>query len=366
MRISLIGNNLINRSAKLLNFCMVGLELSLFCISPQTGKSTEAFDSQMALITDKIAEAVTKVKLKAITVAGFTDLHDKESDLGLFLADQVSAGLVQKGCEVVDRKNVARILAEHQLTASGLVDPENAKKLGQFAGLDAIVIGTITPLSGTIRVTVKVLATDSAKLLAAASADLPKTNSIRAVMGEPEIAEPTPTPQMQRTEAPVEQPIPPRKATDGPAQASLQTTSPFAGARNASSRFASDLLQKESIKNFIENHLKSVENRQLDVYMSAYDEYVNWYRQGRIPSSKIRQEMKSYFNKWDTITYNTTGLLRIEVRPDLPRARASYPIALELSNQQPVRHRNPQGIETVELEIVDGALKIVSENQQMQ
>jgi hypothetical protein len=152
----------------------------------------------MALITDKIAEAVTKAKLKAVTVAGFTDLHDNESDLGLFLADQVSAGLVQNGCEVVDRKNVARILAEHQLTASGLVDPENAKKLGQFAGLDAIVIGTITPLSGTIRVTVKVLATDSAKLLAATSADIPKTNSIRDVMGEPEIAEPTPRPQVQR------------------------------------------------------------------------------------------------------------------------------------------------------------------------
>jgi hypothetical protein len=198
MRTSLIRNNLISRSTKLLNFCMVGLGLFLFCISTQTGKSTEAFDSQMALITDKIAEAVTKVKLKAVTVAGFTDLHDNESDLGLFLADQVSAGLVQKGCEVVDRKNVARILAEHQLTASGLVDPENAKKLGQFAGLDAIVIGTITPLSGTIRVTLKVLATDSAKLLAAASADIPKTNSIRDVMGEPEIAEPTPTAQVQR------------------------------------------------------------------------------------------------------------------------------------------------------------------------
>jgi hypothetical protein len=88
------------------------------------------------------------------------------------------------------------------------VGPENAKKLGQFAGLDAIVIGTITPLSGTIRVTVKVLATDSPKLLAATSADIPKTNSIRDVMGEPEIAESTPTPQVQRTEAPVEQPTP--------------------------------------------------------------------------------------------------------------------------------------------------------------
>src|ERR1700736_4670882 len=50
LRISLIRSNLINRSARLLNFCMVRLELSLFCISIQTGKSAEAFDPQMALI----------------------------------------------------------------------------------------------------------------------------------------------------------------------------------------------------------------------------------------------------------------------------------------------------------------------------
>lgn len=192
MRLSFLRGKLTNRSAKLLSFCMVGFELSLFCVSTPTGRAAEAFDSQLAVITDKIAEAVTKENLKAVTVAGFTDLHDKESDLGLFLADQVSAGLVQKKCTVVDRRNIARILAEHNLTMSGLVDPENAKKLGEFAGLDAIVIGTITPLSGTIRVTVKVLATDSAKLLAAASADIPKTNSIRDVMGEQEIQEPTP------------------------------------------------------------------------------------------------------------------------------------------------------------------------------
>jgi uncharacterized protein YydD (DUF2326 family) len=129
---------------------------------------------------------------------------------------------------------------------------------------------------------------------------------------------------------------------------------------------ASDLLQEDSIKNFVKNHLKSVEHRQLDVYMSAYDDYVDWYSQGRIPSIKIRQEMKSYFNKWDTIIYNTTGPLQVEVRPDLLRARARYPIALELSNEQPARHSNPHGIETIELEIIDGAVKIISETQQMQ
>jgi TolB-like protein len=235
MRISLIRAMLINHSAKLLSFCMVGFGWSVLVGSTPT-KAEEAFDSALAKTTDQIATAVNNANLKAVTVPGFTDLHDNESDLGLFLADQVSAGLVQKKCAVVDRKNLDKILAEHKLTTSGLVDPENAKKLGQFAGVDAIVIGTVIPLSGTIRVTVRVLATDSARVLAAASVDIPKTNLIRDVMGEQEIPEPTPnlsvpraklvqpqaptgsdevgpannvtTQQQTVTEAPVEQPNP--------------------------------------------------------------------------------------------------------------------------------------------------------------
>jgi len=35
---------------------------------------------------------------------------------------------------VLDRANLNSILAEHKLTAKGLVDPENAKKLGMFSG----------------------------------------------------------------------------------------------------------------------------------------------------------------------------------------------------------------------------------------
>lgn len=43
-----------------------------------------------------------------------------------------------EGITVVDRANINAIMVEHQLTAEGLVKPENAKKLGQFAGVDAI------------------------------------------------------------------------------------------------------------------------------------------------------------------------------------------------------------------------------------
>jgi len=39
-------------------------------------------------------------------------------------------------------------MTEHKLTATGLVDPENAKKLGMFAGVDALVLGTMVSRVG--------------------------------------------------------------------------------------------------------------------------------------------------------------------------------------------------------------------------
>lgn len=61
---------------------------------------------------------------------------------------------------------------------SGLVDPDNAKKLGQIAGVDAIITGTITPFDKVSRVSIKVIATDTAKIIGAARGEITKTGAI--------------------------------------------------------------------------------------------------------------------------------------------------------------------------------------------
>lgn len=161
------------------------LTLYLLLLLPVKSSDVESFDSELSDLTDTVAAAIDKAELKSITVADFTDLRGEVSQLGRFLADEVSTGLVldQKKFIIVDRANLKRIMDEHKLTMSGLVqDPENAKKLGQLAGVDAIVIGTLTPLTNSVRVTIKVLATDSAKLVGAARGNLSKTGSIQQLM----------------------------------------------------------------------------------------------------------------------------------------------------------------------------------------
>ena len=75
------------------------------------------------------------------------------------------------------------ILAEHKLASTGLIDPATAKKLGQIVGADALVTGTMTPFSETVRVAVKVLATDTASIVSADTIDLPKTSTIAELLG---------------------------------------------------------------------------------------------------------------------------------------------------------------------------------------
>jgi TolB-like protein len=115
-----------------------------------------------------------------ITVADFTDLQGNVTELGRFISEELSTQLVidAKSFGVVERIQLAAILKEHQISISGLVDPATIKKLGQFAGVDAIVTGTLVPFSDSVRLTAKVLDVSTAKVMAVSTAELPRTKAI--------------------------------------------------------------------------------------------------------------------------------------------------------------------------------------------
>jgi len=41
------------------------------------------------------------------------------------------------------------------------VDPDNAKKLGMFAGVDALILGTMVPMNQDVELTAKIITTDN-------------------------------------------------------------------------------------------------------------------------------------------------------------------------------------------------------------
>jgi curli biogenesis system outer membrane secretion channel CsgG len=124
-------------------------------------------DKQLSDLAEKLATLVKEHGIKKITILDFTDLQGGTSELGRYIAEQLTVSLVTEKREfsVVDRAHLNRILAEHKLTTSGLIDPDNAKKLGMFAGVDAFVFGTLTPKDQEVTLTAKIISTETAEVV---------------------------------------------------------------------------------------------------------------------------------------------------------------------------------------------------------
>jgi TolB-like protein len=150
-------------------------------------------DTGLAKLSGDLSAAISKSGSKKISVIDFTDLEGHDSDFGRFLAEQLSVALVNssKDFAVMDRANMKSILTEHKLTASGLVNPDNARKLGQFAGVDAIVLGSITRFGDSLFITAKAISTETTQVLAAAKITVARTKDIDAMLAPEKVDQPT-------------------------------------------------------------------------------------------------------------------------------------------------------------------------------
>jgi len=148
----------------------------------------ETFDDSIANLAGNVAAGISKSSSKKVSVVDFTDLQGHANELGRFVAEELSVALVNagKGFSVMDRANLNRLLDEHKLTAQGLVNPENAKKLGQFSGVDAIVIGNVTAFETSVTITAKVISTETTEVIAAAKVSAPKSSEINQLIARSE------------------------------------------------------------------------------------------------------------------------------------------------------------------------------------
>ncbi|MGO8854650.1 MAG: FlgO family outer membrane protein [Steroidobacteraceae bacterium] len=105
------------------------------------------------------------------TVLDFTDMQGQGTELGRFLAQELSDQLVAgaKTLSLVDRANLQFLLKENKLSMEGLVDPRSTRKLGNMIGIDTVIMGTVTPLGNIVRLSVRAVAVETGKIVAAQS-----------------------------------------------------------------------------------------------------------------------------------------------------------------------------------------------------
>ena len=75
------------------------------------------------------------------------------------------------GVQVIERKDLMKILAEQKLTLTGVIRPDKFSRLGLILGVDAILVGSVETLEviqsvqGSILVTVKLMEVSTGRIL---------------------------------------------------------------------------------------------------------------------------------------------------------------------------------------------------------
>ena len=143
-----------------------------------------SYDTRIDAIAKNLAEKIKTSGKKSVAVIDFTDLEGNVSEAGRFFAEELSADLQNKatGFQVADRTLFKGALKARQFSMPGILDAAAIRQIGQIADVDALITGVITPLGDEIRLSCKIIATDSARVMGSVRGDLPGTKVFTALL----------------------------------------------------------------------------------------------------------------------------------------------------------------------------------------
>lgn len=181
--------------------CILSVALGLLVAVPAVAQ-VQDIDKELVAFAERIASPLAQKKVKKVAVLDFVDLQGNPSgELGKYISEQITLNLIMTNRDftVLDRANLNSVLAEHKLTATGLVNPENAKKLGMFAGVDALVLGTTVQKGNTVSLIARITTTETAAAVGGARGEFNRDEFVRLLESKP-----APTPALAQATAAVQ------------------------------------------------------------------------------------------------------------------------------------------------------------------
>lgn len=166
--------------------CIILVPLFFGCSGiAKTIEINSNLDQQISSLVRQITDGLTQSQSNKIAILPFSDLQKNDSNLGRFIAEELTTKLYQTNrFEVVERTLLEKILSEQKLGVSGYIDDETAISLGKILGVDAIATGTLTDLGSTIKLNARLIKAETGNVISAASVVLYKDNTIYALLGE--------------------------------------------------------------------------------------------------------------------------------------------------------------------------------------
>jgi TolB-like protein len=175
-------------------FLTVGLAFSFLCYAKTTSGADDHKELHVAvqeLRTNLNAQIGAKPMRLAVLafLSTKSGTHEKFTEFGDYLSENIISALSKetKKVKLFERKRLDLILGEHSLSLSGLIDADQAKKIGELAPLDAVLSGTFTKLANFIEINSRVVDVVTGEILLSYSAKVTLTNDLKSLFGERQI-----------------------------------------------------------------------------------------------------------------------------------------------------------------------------------
>ncbi|MCH7819127.1 MAG: hypothetical protein IIB40_06165 [Candidatus Marinimicrobia bacterium] len=140
-------------------------------------------EQRISELSQQIASEMTIHQKTTIAIIEFSDLEGNVTNFGRFLAEELITKLYQtKKFKVIERQLLNKVMEEHVLSLTGVIDTESAMELGKILGVDAICSGTITELAQNLRVNARIIDTETGEIFAVASTNIFKDESVIGLM----------------------------------------------------------------------------------------------------------------------------------------------------------------------------------------
>ncbi len=115
-----------------------------------------------------------------VAVFTFEESNSQAKGLGKTVSEMLITALIQKQkYTMMERTQLEKIMQEQSLSQTGVIDEEAALKVGKLAGLEAIILGSVTRLNRTIEADVRLIDVETAKALGAAYGKVEDVEKIR-------------------------------------------------------------------------------------------------------------------------------------------------------------------------------------------
>ncbi len=122
-----------------------------------------------------------------VAVFNFEDanVRTEGTGLGQTVTEMLVTALIQDGrFTVMERVQLEKLLQEQSLSQSGVIDTETAIQVGKVAGLEAVILGSVSRLKTAIEADARLIDIETAKALAAANASVVDVDNVRDLAKE--------------------------------------------------------------------------------------------------------------------------------------------------------------------------------------